>query len=91
MRNPKLLSLLRQGCVVQFPLRIRMAAFADSNLIEVGYIDRDNVKDKEIFIILGYRDLSEEGLERALQDEEEYAERNCDDKELALQERKEEM
>lgn len=86
MRNPKLLSLLRQGCTVIFPSGFTLEGDTESNLIVTGCSDKDGDS-----VHIGYRSLDEEGLEKALQEEEEFSDGDRDDKELALQERKEEM
>lgn len=86
MRNPRLLTLLRQGCIVHFPSGYLFQPDNESGLIRIGCLNKDGDQDH-----LGYRSLCERGLEVAMIEQEIYSERLCDDKELALQERKEEM
>lgn len=85
MRNPKLLSLLRQGCVVIYPSGYFLEGLSNDNYIQVGWIEGDE-KHKD-----GFWTLDEFGLERAIHDEEKFSDGDRNDKELALQERKEEM
>jgi hypothetical protein len=86
MRNPKLLSLLRQGCLVKFPSGILFHGWPTSNMLHTSIYDLDNHRLES-----NWYDLNEKGLESALKDEEEYAESINNDKEFVLQERKEEM
>lgn len=87
MRNPKLLSLLRQGCEIRYPSGFFMKGIVDRNFIESGfYHDDTNVR-----FSLDYYIMNEHGLESILELEEAYSDNDRDDKELALQERKEEM
>ena len=86
MRNPKLLSLLRQGCTVIFPSGYILERDEDNDLI-------CNKIMTETFEWTGdgYRSLTENGLELALVDEENYFESKIESEQLTLQERKEEM
>lgn len=85
MRNPKLLSLLRQGCTVIFPSGYFFEGLPNDNYIQVGWIEGDEEYKDGLWI------LDEFGLDQAIRDEERYSDGDRDDKELALQERKEEM
>lgn len=86
MRNPKLLFLLRQGCTVTFPSGVVFIGWPTSNMFQASiYILGTGIVEIDTY------DLTEEGIEKAILAEIDYAKRNHDDKELALQERKEEM
>lgn len=87
MRNPKLLSLLRQGCTVIYPSGYFLEGDTESNLIATGIIDIQS-EDKTG---TGYRTLSENGLEFAIDDEEEYSEGRSIEQEMKRQEAKEEL
>lgn len=88
MRNPKLLTLLRQGCEIRYPLGFYLKGILDRNFIETGYreLGEEEIAERGIYYI-----MNEKGLESALQAKEEYSDGDRDDKELAIQERKGEM
>jgi len=85
MRNPKLLTLLRQGCSIVFPSGFSIHMIPDSDFIESGYMDQ------ETYIGIDTYDLSEEGLEYALDNEEFYAFRKLDNDNLRDEEQEMEM
>ena len=87
MRNPKLLTYLRQGCMIIFPSGYLLEGVPDSDLICTGIIDIQD-DDKTV---LGYRTLSEEGLLEALDNQEEYCEGQMIEKEMKRQEAKQEL
>lgn len=95
MRNPKLLSLLRQGCSMWLGY-FYIIGLPDRNMIQYGngnqyYLYPDGYEEPERLDTITYTDLNEEGLEIVLKERDRYESIDEDVRKLYLQERKEEM
>lgn len=81
MRNPKLLGLIRKGCSITFPSGVIFHRIPNSVFMEsTSPTDGDYVYD-----------LSEQGLEDALDYEDTFTALLEDDEKLETEEREEEM
>ena len=87
MRNPKLLCLLRRGCILTFPSGVTFRRIADTEFIESGMQGEEPTP----YVGIDTYDLTEKGLEEALEYEESVAFYMEEDEELETQHRREEM
>ena len=87
MRNPKLLCLLRRGCILTFHSGVTFRRIPDTEFIESGIQGEEPTP----YVAIDNYDLTEKGLEEALEYEESVAFSLEEDEELETEQRGEEM